>query len=206
LPGFRRLVTSTLLIGVFVGRGDGYGTALYSRRAAWSVISRIARVRKSTFMQRRTAFGVLVAAVSALAAGIVGLPTLIAGLSPAWQPRRETWRTVGRLQEFPVGAVTRATVAADRESWPRPYGESAVFVCRTTDADVVVFSQSCTDLGCPLEHNPGSGCYLCPCHGGIFDEDGRRLAGPPKSAMLRYAHRIREGVLQIDVASVPPAV
>lgn len=156
-------------------------------------------------MKRRTVTHLLVAAGSAVVAGAVGIPTLIAGLSPLWQPRQETWRPVGRLPEFPVGKVTRTVIAVDRDAWPRPYGEQPVFVWRKSEAEFVVYSQSCTDLGCPLEYEPGSGCFLCPCHGGIFAQDGRRLAGPPKSPMLRYLHRVRENVLEVDVASLPPA-
>jgi menaquinol-cytochrome c reductase iron-sulfur subunit len=156
-------------------------------------------------MKRRTAFGLLVAGGSALVAGVVGIPALIAGLSPAWQVRRETWRALGPLQNFPRGKVSPASVPRDPDAWPRPYGELPVFVWRPAQGDLVVFSRSCTDLGCPLEYEPGSGCFLCPCHGGIFAQDGGRLAGPPKTPMRRYAHRVQDDVLEIDVASIPPA-
>jgi menaquinol-cytochrome c reductase iron-sulfur subunit len=166
-------------------------------------------------MKRRTAAGLLVAGGSALVSGVVGIPTFIAGLSPAWQSRPENWRPLGQLRDFPVGKVSPGRVARDREAWPRTYGDLLVFVWRATEDELVVYSRSCTDLGCPLEYEAGSGCFLCPCHGGIFDRSGRRLAGPPKSPMHRYAHRLRgaglddarqeDAVLEIDVASLPPA-
>ena len=156
-------------------------------------------------MNRRTVSGLLVMGGSALAAGVVGIPALIASISPALRSRRESWRPVGVLSRFPNGKVTRGIVLPDRDAWPRAFGEQAVFVWRRSESDFVVFSRSCTDLGCPLDYEPGSGCYLCPCHGGIFAPDGRRLAGPTKSPMHRYAHRIRAAVLEIDVASIPPA-
>jgi len=156
-------------------------------------------------MKRRTMAGLLVAAGSAVVAGAVGLPTLIAGLSPVWQPKQATWRPLGRLNRFAIGKVTPAAVVIDRRQWPKPAGEQAVFVWRPNDGEIIVYSRSCTDLGCPLEYEPGSGCFLCPCHGGIFAQDGRRLAGPPQSPLLRYANRIQDGVLEIDIASLPPA-
>lgn len=156
-------------------------------------------------MNRRTAAGLLVANGSAVVAAIVGIPPLIMGLSPAWQGRRETWRALGDVSDFPIGKVTNSIVATDKNAWPRTYGGQAVFVWRKSETEFVVFSRSCTDLGCPLEHEPGSGCFLCPCHGGIFAPDGSRLAGPPKSPMHRYAHRISESALEIDMTSIPPA-
>jgi menaquinol-cytochrome c reductase iron-sulfur subunit len=156
-------------------------------------------------MKRRTASGILVAAGSAVVAGAVGLPTLIAALSPIWLTKRATWRKVGPLESFSVGKITPAAIAAGREAWPQRIGKQAVFVWRPSEWELVVFSQSCTDLGCPLVYEEGSGCFLCPCHGGIFAQDGHRLAGPPKSPMLRYANRVQDGVLEIDLASLPPA-
>ncbi|WP_425613578.1 ubiquinol-cytochrome c reductase iron-sulfur subunit [Anatilimnocola sp. NA78] len=156
-------------------------------------------------MKRRTVSGLLVAAGSALAGSAIGLPALIAALSPAWQPARENWRRLGKLELFPLATVTPAVIALDRDIWPRRIGEQAVFVWRPSNEEIIVFSRSCTDLGCPLEFERRSGCFLCPCHGGIFAQDGQRLAGPPKSPMLRYVNRVHEGVLEIDVASLPPA-
>jgi menaquinol-cytochrome c reductase iron-sulfur subunit len=155
---------------------------------------------------RRTFFGQLVAGASLLVAGIVGIPALLTGLSPALQSRRrETWRPVGRLDEFPIGAVHQGVIPADRDVWPRSFGQQAVFVWRRSEANLVVFSRSCTDLGCPLDYDRGSACFFCPCHGGIFAQDGERMAGPPNGPMHRYVHRIRAEVLEIDVSSIPPA-
>jgi menaquinol-cytochrome c reductase iron-sulfur subunit len=157
-------------------------------------------------MTRRSVFGILVTAVSIIAGGIVGVPALLAGLSPVFRaPHRKSWRPVGRLNEFPIGAVSDGTILTQRDAWPRSFNGRAVFVWRRTAAEVVVFSRSCTDLGCPLAYDRGSACFLCPCHGGIFKQDGERLAGPPGKPMHRYVHHVRDGVLEIDIASVPPA-
>jgi menaquinol-cytochrome c reductase iron-sulfur subunit len=161
--------------------------------------------REVEFMNRRTVSGLLVVGGSALFAGAVSVPALIAGIAPAIWPRRETWRTIGQVRDFPIGKVSRGIILADGNGWPRSFGEQAVFVWRRSEDEIVVFSRSCTDLGCPLEYDAGSGCFLCPCHGGIFAQDGQRLAGPPKSPMHRYSHRTREGMLEIDISSIPPA-
>ena len=156
-------------------------------------------------MTRRSFIGLLVAAGSAVLAGIAGVPALLLGLSPLLERGRgERWRRVGELEEFPLRKVHQASLAADRTDWPRPVPGQAVFVWRQTQDSVVVFSPSCTDLGCPLNYDPGSACFFCPCHGGIFAQDGHRLAGPTNQPMYRFAHRIRDGVLEIDVASLPP--
>jgi menaquinol-cytochrome c reductase iron-sulfur subunit len=158
-------------------------------------------------MTRRSFFGLLVTGGTLLVAGVVGVPALLMGLSPAvWPRRRETWRPVGRLVDFAVGEVHQRVVPRNDEAWPRSLPQQAVFVWRRSEAGLVVFSRSCTDLGCPLDYDRGSACFFCPCHGGIFAQDGQRLAGPPNGPMFRYAHRVRDGVLEADVSSLPPGV
>jgi len=157
-------------------------------------------------MTRRSVLGLLVSAASLVAGGIVGIPALLAGLSPVFPaPPEKIWRRVGRLNEFPIGAVSDGTTLTQRDAWPWSFKGRAVFVWRRTEAEIVVFSRSCTDLGCPLTYDRGSACFLCPCHGGIFQQDGNRLAGPPGKPMYRYDHRVEGGHLEIDTASVPPA-
>jgi menaquinol-cytochrome c reductase iron-sulfur subunit len=155
-------------------------------------------------MRRRTFFGLLVTGATMVVAGVVGIPALIAGLSPALQRRRrEKWRPVGRLDDFPVGAVREGEVRSAAGAWPRSFRREAVFVWRRSETDVVVYSRSCTDLGCSLDYDAGAACFFCPCHGGIFTQEGARLAGPPPTPMLRYTHRNRDGMLEIDVSSIP---
>ena len=37
--------------------------------------------------------------------------------------------------------------------------------------------------------------YGCPCHGGAYDVEGNRVAGPPVRALDRYEYSIVEGSL-----------
>jgi Rieske Fe-S protein len=156
-------------------------------------------------MTKRSFLGWVVALVAMVAAGIVALPTLVAGLSPILQGRRrEVWRPLGRLQDFSIGAIVPGQVDTDYRQWPRTLRQHAVYVWRRSESELVVYSRSCTDLGCPVNYDAGSACFFCPCHGGVFDRDGRRLAGPPNRPLDRLAHRLRDGILEVDVTSVPP--
>lgn len=51
-----------------------------------------------------------------------------------------------------------------------------------------VLSNSCAHLGCPVRWLlvEGTGEFLCPCHGGIYDINGDYVAGPPPRGMYRY--------------------
>lgn len=158
-------------------------------------------------MERRDVLILLVCGGSAAVATVVGVPALIYAVAPAGSRRGEAdWRDVGRLDEFPVGEITDAMVHPAAEATDIQSLRPGVYVWRRTAEEVVVFSRSCTDLGCPVTFDRGSHCFLCPCHGGIFDQQGERMAGPPDRPLYRYENRARDGVLQVNVSSVPPMV
>jgi Rieske Fe-S protein len=83
-----------------------------------------------------------------------------------------------------------------------------------------IISNRCVHLGCPVQANGPSGAILgqkstkqhtanglvtmtpsvpagfgCPCHGGQYDTEGNRTAGPPVRALDRYAFEINHGRL-----------
>ncbi len=53
------------------------------------------------------------------------------------------------------------------------------------------FSSRCPHLGCQVHYEAGAGRYLCPCHQGVFDQDGKAVSGPPaKAGQHLAAYRI----------------
>lgn len=113
------------------------------------------------------------------------------------------WCRVGALIRYPVGETTQGFVDVPRADWGRTLRTKLVYVWRPAEEEVIVFSRSCTDLSCPVTWDAGSACFYCPCHGGIFSQDGEVMAGPPARPLYRYEHRIREDVLEVDANSVP---
>lgn len=169
-------------------------------------------------MERRQALTLLVNGGSATIAMIVGIPTLIYALSPSTRvAKTPLWRDLGALDQFPVGELTAAKISTAQEQMRRESADQGVpsmpntlapgvYVWRVSHDEVIVFSRSCTDLGCPVTFDRGSECFLCPCHGGIFDKQGERMAGPPDRPLYRYDTRVQDGILQVDLSSVPPMV
>jgi menaquinol-cytochrome c reductase iron-sulfur subunit len=154
---------------------------------------------RRNLLQRGVIFG-----GSALAA-VMGIPALVAVLSPAFGGRSSNrWRPVGALADFTLDEVKQANVPVGRSDSSRSVARKGVYVWRKAIDEVVVFSRNCTDLSCPVNFDSGSECFFCPCHGGIFAKDGAPLAGPPREPLLRYQHRVQKGNLEIDLSSLPP--
>jgi Rieske Fe-S protein len=96
-----------------------------------------------------------------------------------------------------------------------------------------IISNHCVHLGCPVQANGPSGPkytgkpkmvehttngkvsfdpvdpagYGCPCHGGQYDPEGNRIAGPPPRALDRYGYEIDHGrLVLLSVYSVSHVV
>ncbi|MFW5973334.1 MAG: ubiquinol-cytochrome c reductase iron-sulfur subunit [Bacteroidota bacterium] len=158
-------------------------------------------------MTRRELMSWLAVAGGAGIVGAVAVPAVIHSLSPVLQPvAAPLWQPVGVAADFPRGEVRKAHVQVPRDDWARSLSEKGVYVWHSPQEGLVVFARNCTDLGCPIEHDPGSNWFFCPCHGGVFSTDGTPQAGPPNRPLYRFASRVREGVLEIDLRSLPSIV
>lgn len=157
-------------------------------------------------MERRDFLALSVKVGGAAVGGVILAPVTVTTLSPLWQTRRTgTWVVVGSLADFAPGTVSQAIVEIPRDDWAASLRKRGVFVWRPSEEEVVVYSRSCTDLGCPVTWDPGSGWFFCPCHGAIFDREGVPQKGPPKTPLHRYATRRVNGELEIDLDSIPPS-
>lgn len=158
-------------------------------------------------MDRRSLITKLVELLGIVTAGAIAMPALITGLSPIIRkPKRShVWRSIGDADSFAVGEVRRTRISPHQDATGKAI-DKAVFVWRQADDQFIVYSPSCTDLGCPVTWDAGSQWFFCPCHGGIFAKDGTPKAGPPKVPLYRYAVRIHQRQVEIDLASVPPQI
>jgi len=60
-------------------------------------------------------------------------------------------------------------------------------------------SARCTHLGCMVVWNRDHHMFLCPCHGGKFDAEGRNVEGPPPRPLDLLALRLDDnGFLVVD--------
>jgi Rieske Fe-S protein len=76
-----------------------------------------------------------------------------------------------------------------------PTAQDPAILLRLDEDTVVGFSQKCTHLGCVVYWAPEEAHLECPCHEGVFDLEGRPVAGPPERPLARIDVEIRDGVV-----------
>jgi Rieske Fe-S protein len=150
--------------------------------------------------------------------GIVTVPVLGFAVLPSFTGQKDQRVELGPLENFPegqwviasyfedetIGEVTRRTVFVRNNGF-----------LEQAPSYTILFSR-CVHLGCPIQPNglvyddqkktfgdrkqveltpslvTGFGC---PCHGGQYDTEGNRTAGPPVRALDRAEFSIRNGSL-----------
>ncbi|MGZ4844040.1 MAG: respiratory nitrate reductase subunit gamma [Candidatus Angelobacter sp.] len=141
-------------------------------------------------------------AAGSLAAAIVALPS-VAFLLGLRKPQ-EVWRAVGSVNAFEVGkTVEVAFLDSSPQSWAGVTAQTAAWLRRVSEQQFIAFSLHCTHLGCPVRWLPEADLFMCPCHGGVFYNDGRVASGPPRRALVRYPVRVQAGQVEILTSPVP---
>ncbi len=149
--------------------------------------------------------------------GLITVPVLGFAVLPSFTNQKEQDVELGPLESFPEGQFVIATYMEDPE-----IGEvtrRTMFVRNNGSVEGVpsftTLYSRCAHLGCPVQPNGliytdqktevgEQGVELtpvlatgfgCPCHGGQYDTEGNRTAGPPVRALDRAEFSIRDGKL-----------
>lgn len=106
----------------------------------------------------------------------------------------------GSLSKVPIGAWTSVPLeVVQQDGWERSRQKHAVWVRRdgASDSDVKVLSPICPHLGCPVNWHADRSEFVCPCHGGVFDQQGHFVSGPPPRSMDALEFEVRNGTLMV---------
>ena len=73
----------------------------------------------------------------------------------------------------------------------------AILLIRMEEGSYRALGARCTHLGCQVR--PGKHALRCPCHGSVFDLEGKVIRGPAKRPLSRYAVEVNETTLEIMI-------
>jgi menaquinol-cytochrome c reductase iron-sulfur subunit len=158
-------------------------------------------------ISRRDLFAKIGMLLNGLAVTILTVPVIGYLVSPIIGGDRgqyKRWITLGELDEFPEGQTRLAKFenpiagVADGETDHTP-----CWVRRIQGEQFQVFAVNCAHLGCPVRWFAQSGLFMCPCHGGVYYQDGSRASGPPPRGLFEYAYKVEGSKLLIEAGQLP---
>ena len=145
-------------------------------------------------------------ALNALVGIAITIPVIGYVIGPAIRKKGfyKSWITLGNLDRYPNGQTRLATfVTPYRTPDDGATDNTACWVRRLSDTAFQVFAINCAHLGCPVRWFPQSGLFMCPCHGGVYYQDGARAAGPPERGLFEYQWKLVDGELHINAGQLP---
>ncbi len=134
-------------------------------------------------MTRRHAFTIASQAIGGLAGAAIVLPAVGFAVAPIFHRGKERWEAVGPTGDF-VADTYRQVVFTETEGIGDA-GKTTAYVRRASKQlgenpkDYIAVSNRCAHLGCPVRFVEAAGNFICPCHGGVYDFQGKRIGGPP---------------------------
>jgi menaquinol-cytochrome c reductase iron-sulfur subunit len=142
-----------------------------------------------------------------VAAVAVAIPFIGYLLGPL-RKQASLWVDLGPVSKFPKGQTRLATFDNPLgEPWAGMTAHTGVYVRylgKDGDKDkFLIFAINCTHLGCPVQWFPQSGLFMCPCHGGVYYENGDHASGPPPQELYQCVWHVRDGRLEIQAPHFP---
>jgi menaquinol-cytochrome c reductase iron-sulfur subunit len=157
-----------------------------------------------TVTRRRLMEGTALA-VGGIASAAFVLPALGFALGPMFEDvSRENWQPVGAESDFNTQTYLQTVINITPEIGDP--GKTTVYVRkfdqgrddpRNKDQPYVAISTRCAHLGCPVRYIRASQKFVCPCHGGVYDFQGKVVGGPPVRPLDRFYTRVRAGKVEI---------
>ena len=138
-------------------------------------------------------------ALALVGAAYVGLRQLFAtrerGALPPQVPLE--LRPIARADSLPAGDWQLVTLESDIDPKRGTKNQKAVFVRRDANRPTQfrVLSARCSHKGCQVTWKRDQKSFVCPCHGGKFDNEGNRVEGPPRGPLLAIEAEVRDGQL-----------
>jgi menaquinol-cytochrome c reductase iron-sulfur subunit len=158
---------------------------------------------KDELTRRRLLTRITVAAAGAIGV-MAGIPVLGFVLAPLVKPARPRWLPVGKVDSFAIGQTVKVDFTDPSPlPWSGITAKTAAWLRRVGESEFIAFSINCRHLGCPVRWVEGARLFMCPCHGGVYYEDGTVAAGPPPEPLARYEVRVNAAQVEIQTSPIP---
>lgn len=120
------------------------------------------------------------------------------GIVPALKKRATGWSDAGTISDLVADEPSERTFFEDVKSgWQSQKVKRSVWLVKRADGSVQAFTANCPHLGCGYRWVSERKRFECPCHGSIFDLDGKILAGPSPRRLDSIETRMENGRLMV---------
>jgi menaquinol-cytochrome c reductase iron-sulfur subunit len=148
-------------------------------------------------INRRQFMSWVTGAISALIGLGLGIPAIAYIVGPSLKKEEaQAWINLGSTSKVELGVPALFKAKIQRQAgWIVNEEEISVFVLTENGREFVAMSNICTHLGCRVRWIDDREEFFCPCHNGVFDKDGRIVAGPVPRPLDQFETKVENGQL-----------
>jgi menaquinol-cytochrome c reductase iron-sulfur subunit len=141
----------------------------------------------------RTIIGIFVLIGAAMTAALGGF-----GVLPALKKKKPGWSDAGSVADLQVDQPQeRRFFETVKSGWQKENVERTVWLVKKPDNSVTAYSPNCPHLGCGYRWVAADQRFACPCHGSVFDINGKVLSGPAPRPLDTIETRVEGGKLLV---------
>ena len=136
--------------------------------------------------------------IGGLISAVVAVPLFGFAILPALKKAPNKYVVLGIVDLLKGSRYKKVNYTfQSKDGWIQTNKKRSVYVTDAGKGNFVVFSRVCTHLNCLVRWEESKRQFLCPCHGGVFDEEGNVVAGPPPRSLERLSVKVEDGVLYV---------
>ena len=148
--------------------------------------------------KRRSFFKVGLLFIGGLISAVTAVPLLGFAVLPALKKTSKKYVVLGIVDLLKGSRYKKVNYTfQSKDGWIQTNKKRSVYVTDRGNGNFVVFSRVCSHLNCLVRWEESKKQFLCPCHGGVFDEEGNVVAGPPPKALEKLPVKVEDGVLYV---------
>ena len=122
----------------------------------------------------------------------------LTGVAPSLKKGTGQWIDFGPVEDLDPGGVEMLSYEfMVKDGWLVLPQRGFVWAKTEDGGKLRIFSSTCTHLACNVIWREEEEVFVCPCHSGRFDANGKNIAGPPTKPLAVLEHKVEDGNLKI---------
>lgn len=147
---------------------------------------------------RRSVLGWLVTAINLAVVAALAVPAVKFVVSPLGKKSKEKWIDILAEAELREGETREVAYTIPiKDGYQTVERKYTVYLHRSPDG-LKCFDPACTHLGCRIKFQDDQRRYFCPCHGGVFSEEGKVVSGPPPTGLVEHPVKVENGRILVS--------
>jgi menaquinol-cytochrome c reductase iron-sulfur subunit len=157
------------------------------------------KMEKSEQITRNNFISLAIWAIGGLISLGMGIPAIAFIIGPALnRTQAQEWIRLGPISKIELNIPTLFKFKVQRKTgWITNEEEVSVYVLTNNGRDFIAMSNICTHLGCRVRWISDQEIFFCPCHNGVFDNQGAVVSGPPPRPLDQYEVKLEDDQLFI---------